>query len=96
MDETGKRLWEGSVPNSAVAIAAAIHSNPPDLARAGMETGPQAVWLWHALHDLGIRVDCIHARHAAAALKLQANKTDRNDVFGLARLVHRKRYLGLV
>ena len=27
------------------------------------------------------------ARHAAAALKLQMNKTDRNDAFGLARLV---------
>lgn len=88
VDETGKRLWEGSVPSSAAAIAAAIHSKAPDFARAGMETGPQAVWLWHSLHDLGIKVDCIHARRAAAALKLQANKTDRNDAFGLARLVH--------
>lgn len=32
-------------------------------------------------------VDCIHARRAAAALKLQANKTDRNDARGLAQLV---------
>lgn len=30
---------------------------------------------------------CLHAKHAAAALKLQMNKTDRNDTFGLARLV---------
>ena len=42
----------------------------------------------HALRKQGIMVDCIHARRAAAALKLQANKTDRNDTFGLARLVH--------
>ena len=45
VDETGKRLWEGSVLSSAAAIAAAIHSKAPDLARAVMETGPQAVWL---------------------------------------------------
>lgn len=37
---------------------------------------------------MGIKVDRIHARRAAAALKLQASKTDRNDAFGLARLVH--------
>lgn len=36
----------------------------------------------------GILVDCIHARRAAATLKLQANKTYRNDAFGLARPVH--------
>lgn len=88
VDEAGQRIWECSVPSTADAIASIIRIKAPDLVRAGMETGPQAVWLWHALRDLGITVDCIHARRAAAALKLQANKTDRNDAFGLARLVH--------
>lgn len=88
VDAAGQRVWEGSVPSTADAIAAIITKKAPDLVRAGMETGPQAVWLWHALRDRGIDVDCIHARRAAAALKLQANKTDRNDAFGLARLVH--------
>lgn len=88
VDEAGQRIWEGSVPSTPVAIATVIRDKAPELARVGMETGPQAVWLWHALRELGIAVDCIHARRAAAALKLQANKTDRNDAFGLARLVH--------
>jgi transposase len=88
VDETGQRIWEGNVPSTADAIAAIIRSKAPEMVRAGMETGPQAVWLWHALRDQGIAVDCIHARRAAAALKLQANKTDRNDAFGQARLVH--------
>ena len=87
VDEAGHRIWEGRVSSTADAIAAIIRSKAPDLVRAGMETGPQAVWLWHALRDRGMAVDCIHARRAAAALKLQANKTDRNDAFGLARLV---------
>ncbi|WP_313138321.1 IS110 family transposase [Paracoccus jeotgali] len=88
VDEAGQRVWEGSVPSSADAIAGIIREKAPDLERVGMETGPQAVWLWHALRDQSVFVDCIHARRAAAALKLQANKTDRNDALGLARLVH--------
>ena len=55
--------------------------------RIGIETGPMTVWLWHALTERELPVVCLHARHAAAALKLQMNKTDRNDAFGLARLV---------
>ena len=88
VDDSGQRIWEGSVPSSADGIAGIIREKAPNLVRVGMETGPQAVWLWHALRKHGIVVDCIHARRAAAALKLQANKTDRNDAFGLARLVH--------
>ncbi|NUH64894.1 transposase [Sulfitobacter sp. S0837] len=88
VDDSGQRVWEGSVPSSADAIATIMREKAPDLVRAGMETGPQAVWLWHALREKEIAVDCIHARRAAAALELQANKTDRNDAFGLARLVH--------
>ena len=60
---------------------------PGTFAGAGMETGPVAVWLSHGLRDAGVPLDCIHARRTAAALKLQANKTDRNDVRGLAQLV---------
>lgn len=88
VDDVGQRVWEGSVPSTADAITTAVIKKAPGLVRAGMETGPQAVWLWHALRERGVAVDCIHARRAAAALKLQANKTDRNDAFGLARLVH--------
>ena len=88
VDDSGQRIWEGSVPSSADGIAGIIREKAPNLVRVGMETGPQAVWLWHALRKHGIVVDCIHARRAAAALKLQANKTVRNDAFGLARLVH--------
>lgn len=52
-----------------------------------METGPLAVWHWHALKQRGVPVVCLHARHAKAALSLQANKTDRNDAHGLAQIV---------
>jgi len=58
VDGAGQRVWEGSVPSSANAIAAIMREKAPDLVRAGMESGPQAVWLWHALRDMGIAVDC--------------------------------------
>lgn len=45
VDSAGQRVWEGSVPGSANAIAAIMREKAPDLVRAGMETGPQAVWL---------------------------------------------------
>lgn len=57
LDEAGKRIWEGTVRSSPDKIAAIIREKAPDLVRAGMETGPQAVWLWHALRECGIQVD---------------------------------------
>src|SRR5690349_24918096 len=46
-----------------------------------------AVWLWNELHDRGLPIICIDARHANAALKVRPNKTDRNDAAGLAQVV---------
>jgi len=69
------------------AIAAVLMRRAAGALKIGIETGPMTVWLWHALTALELRIVCLDARHAAAALKLQMNKTDRNDAFGLARLV---------
>lgn len=87
IDSTGAILWQGKVATQVEVIAEALAHRAPELERAGMETGPVAVWLWHGLRKANIPLDCIHARRAAAALKLQANKTDRNDARGLAQLV---------
>lgn len=87
IDAGGAVVWQGKVPTGIEAIAEALAHHAPELERAGMETGPVAVWLWHGLRNVKVPLDCIHARRAAAALKLQANKTDRNDARGLAQLV---------
>jgi transposase len=50
-------------------------------------TGPTATWLWTELSKLGLPVICIDARHARAALKMQINKSDRNDAVGIARIM---------
>ena len=39
------------------------------------------------LNKMGLPAICIDARHAKAALKLQINKSDRNDAVGIARIM---------
>jgi len=87
VDEAGERVWAGKARTDPDGIADALAHRAPGAVKIGMETGPFTVWLWHALTARGLPVVCLHARHAAAALKLQMNKTDRNDAYGLARLV---------
>lgn len=86
IDQNGKQLWKGNVVSTPAAIAEVLQTRAPLLKRAGMETGPLAVWLFHALRALGVPVDCIHARHVHAALATQLNKTDANDAHGIAQL----------
>ena len=58
-----------------------------NVARIGLESGPTSTWLWTELDRLGLPVICIDARHAKAALKMQINKSDRNDAAGIARIM---------
>jgi transposase len=68
-------------------IAAFVRSKPPGALRIGLETGPTTTWLWTELRRLGLPVICIDARHAKAVLKMQINKSDRNDAAGIARIM---------
>jgi transposase len=71
----------------AGAIAAFVRSKAPGAIRIGLETGPTATWLWTELKQLGLPVICIDARHAKAVLKMQINKSERNDAAGIARIM---------
>ncbi len=83
----GKIVCEGTVISQPTAIAEFIEAKAKAALRIGLETGPTATWLWHELHALGLAVICIDARHAKAALSMQINKSDRNDAYGLARIM---------
>ena len=87
VDQRGKIEREGAVPSDPEAIAAFIKSHAPHVARVGLETGATATWLWTELNKLGLPVICNDARHAKAALKMQINKSDRNDAVGIARIM---------
>src|SRR5262245_3301292 len=87
VDQTGRIEREGVVASNPEAIAAFIKSHAPLVARIGLETGATSTWLWTELNKMGLPVICIDARHAKAALKMQINKSDRNDAVGIARIM---------
>ena len=88
VDDSGDIVTEGTVISEPAAIAEFIKAKADGAKRIGLETGPTTTWLWHELRALGLPVICIDARHAKAALSMQINKSDRNDAFGLARIMH--------
>jgi transposase len=75
------------VDSEPEAIAAFVKSKASDVERIGLETGPTSTWLWTELKRLDLPVICIDARHAKAVLKMQINKSDRNDAAGIARIM---------
>jgi len=87
VNQAGSVLREGVVDSDPDAIGAFVSSNAPGVVRIGLETGPTATWLWTELKRLGLPVICIDARHAKAVLKMQINKSDRNDAAGIARIM---------
>lgn len=54
---------------------------------------PTSTWLWHSRCELGVPLVCLHARHVATALEVQANKTDTNDTYGIAQLTRSGWYM---
>jgi transposase len=87
VDQTGLIAREGVVDSDPEAISVFLKSKAPDAVRIGLETGPTSTWLWTELKRLGLSVVCIDARHAKAVLKMQINKSDRNDAIGIARIM---------
>jgi len=87
VDQTGSVVREGVVDSDPEAISVYVRSKAPDAVRIGLETGPTSTWLWTELKRVGLPVICIDARHAKAVLKMQINKSDRNDAIGIARIM---------
>ncbi len=87
VNQMGSVIREGVVASDPEAIAEFVRSKAPATVRIGLETGPTATWLWTELKRLGLPVICIDARHAKAVLKMQINKSDRNDAAGIARIM---------
>jgi transposase len=87
VDLQGAVAWRGSCPTDAEELAAAIRTHAPNAARVGLETGQMSNWLTISLRRRGFPIICLDARHAKAALKMQINKTDANDAWGLAQIV---------
>jgi hypothetical protein len=87
VNQAGSVVREGVVDSDPELIASFVRSKAPGAVRIGLETGPTTTWLWTELKRIGLPVICIDARHAKAVLKMQINKSDRNDAAGIARIM---------
>lgn len=87
IDQAGAVVWRGKCRTDPGILAAVIGQHAPGAVRVGLETGLLSNFLTRALRARGVPAVCIDARHAKAALRVQINKTDANDAYGLAQVV---------
>jgi len=83
----GTVAFETTVANDPAVIFAALAPCRSRLDRVGHEAGRVAPWLHRELMAMGLPMVLMEARHAAVALQVQRNKTDKLDARGLAHLV---------
>ncbi|WP_404652127.1 hypothetical protein [Raoultella terrigena] len=74
IDHNGNKIRMANVDTHPGVIADYLFSEGFDKSKIGLETGPLCVWLYHSLKSIGLDIDCIHARHAHAALSMQLIK----------------------
>ncbi|MBV9510437.1 MAG: IS110 family transposase [Caulobacteraceae bacterium] len=89
VDGEGAMVAEGSALTSPAEIHLWIvkHIDVALVQRVGLEAGPMSFWLHSELAAMELPVICLEAFQAAQLLKVQRNKTDRNDARGLAQIV---------
>ncbi len=85
-DEKGKILAQGKVSSDPDALFGVIKAHCLFPERIVLETGTLSHWLARELRRRGLPVTVIDARQAHAVLRLQHNKTDKNDAAVLAEL----------
>jgi transposase len=87
VNHDGELIREGEVPTEPVAINQWLTALGFPMERVGLEAGGLTPWLCHELLAADWPAICIESRHAAAAMKAQQVKTDRNDARGLAHIM---------
>ena len=87
INEKGKIVAEQMLTTEPQLIAHYIKTSKLDITLIGLESGSMSHWLTEQLLEEKLPVKCIDARHCAAFLSLQINKTDRNDARGIAEVM---------
>src|SRR5437667_1329226 len=87
VDDAGKIVREARVASEPEALLQVLTNTIYRFKRVGLEAGPLSQWLYSVLAEAGLPVICVETRHMRAMLKVQINKTDRNDARGLAQMM---------
>ncbi|WP_022676099.1 IS110 family transposase [Novosphingobium sp. B-7] len=86
VDANGTVLKRDVAASDPEVLAKWLSRHCKGLVRVVLETGPLSTFLFHGLHERGIPVDCVCARHAKGVLATRVNKSDVHDAEGLAQL----------
>lgn len=87
VDGKGTVRHERELPCEIGEIAGYLNALPVSIQRAGFESGTLSQHLFYGLKAEGFDVVCMEARQVSAALSAMRNKTDRNDVRGIAQIL---------
>src|SRR5438552_1215779 len=87
VDYAGKIVREARVASEPEALLQVLTNTIYRFKRVGLEAGPLSQWLYSVLAEAGLPVICVETRHMRAMLKVQINKTDRNDARGVAQMM---------
>lgn len=86
MDEQGKIVSQGKIPNDRNSIIEYIDSMESELKELAMEAGPSWYWLYELLNGLDINVHLAHPK-GVRAIAASKKKTDKTDSAVLAHLL---------
>lgn len=92
VDGNGKVVHEATVETTPDAIESALAPYRTAVEAIAQESGPKAPWLHKELSRRAFPIVCLDARLASGDLKLQRNKTDKNDARGIANIVRKGWY----
>src|SRR5690349_10796757 len=84
VDHHGKIIFETECETDPEVISKTLQSRNLSLEKIGIESGNMTFWLMDGLREAGLKACCIDSRQMAALLKLNINKTDRNDARKIA------------
>src|SRR6184192_3026283 len=87
VDDAGKIVREARVASEPEALLQVLTNTIYRFKRVRLEAGPLSQWLYSVLAEAGLPVICVETRHMRAVLKVQINKTDRNDARGVAQMM---------
>jgi transposase len=87
VDSEGKTVREVKVGTEPAAIRSALEGYADRLSRIGVEASSLGLWLYRELHEGGLPIIVVEARHMRVSLSTMRNKTDRNDARGIAQMM---------
>ena len=87
IDEKGEIVKEGFVGSYTDELWRYLSEDGYDFNRIGIESGQLSISLCKGLRSKRLAVQCVDARHMAAALSARINKNDKNDARGIAQMM---------